>query len=383
MMCNFDELINRSDTNCVKYDGVLRFFKQDELFPMWVADMDFAVSPAILEALHQKLDQRILGYEELSESYFNAIIDWYQRKNITLDKQHIVFSAGVVTSLAMSVLALTNYEDSIVIQSPVYYPFYSVVCDNNRHLIVNNLVENNGYYRIDLEALASQISSSTKMLFLCSPHNPVGRVWTYDELLRIVQFAKQFNLIIVSDEIHSDLSFERFTSMLEFSEFYSNIIVLNSPSKAFNLAGLQSSYIISYNEKLLLKLKKSLKSLGLGGGNNLAYISTIEAYKQKLWLEQLKTYIYTNHLMVENMLREANSKIKVKVPEATYLMWLDFRDCGFEHEIIVKKLLHEAKLALNDGSSFGDNAKGFMRLNIALPQKVLKEKLTILINCFA
>lgn len=383
MSCNFDELINRNGTNCVKYDGVSRVFKRDDIFPMWVADMDFAPPLGVLTALRSKLEQRILGYEEINVAYFEAIVTWYKLKNIAIQNTNIIFSPGVVTSLAVAILAFTNYEDCVVIQSPVYYPFYSVVEDNSRNLIVNNLLEIDGTYHIDFEALALQISSQTKILFFCSPHNPIGKVWNYHELLKLVEFAKRFNLIIVSDEIHSDLSFSPFVSMLEFSNLYSNIIVLNSPSKAFNLAGLQSSYIISYNEKLLLKLKKTMKSLGLGGGNTLAYISTIEAYKEHFWLEQLKLYIYENHLLVQDMLVKANSKIKMVFPEATYLIWLDFRECGLVHEEIVQKVLVQAKLGLNDGKSFGENAKGFMRLNVALPKVILKEKIEFLINCFA
>jgi cystathionine beta-lyase len=373
MIQNFDEIIKRTGTNCTKFDGRMRFFGTQNITPLWVADMDFATPQFITDAISNKINQIIFGYEEINDEWFEAIINWQKRNGLKLYKSEIAFSPSVVSSLIACVNAFSSIGDEIIVQSPVYYPFYSVVKDNNRQVIINNLQEINGKYFFDLEDLKSKISSKTKMIFVCSPHNPVGRVWTIDELQDIINIAKKSNILIVFDEIHSDLSYVHFESGYGFD--YENILVLNSPSKAFNTAGLNSSYVFGKNKQIITTFKKTAKALGFAA-NNFAYISTISAYKNgDKWIDDLKKYLQKN---IQDTITffEANSmKIKAKHPDATYLMWLDFRETNIDPNELNKILINECKLGLNDGISFGENGKGFMRLNIATPNNNLKNAL--------
>ena len=373
MIQNFDEIIERTGTNCTKFDGRMRFFGTQNITPMWVADMDFATPQFIIDAINNKINQRIFGYEETNDEWFEAIINWQKRNGLKLQKSEIAFSPSVVSSLIACVHAFSSIGDEIIVQSPVYYPFYSVVKDNNREVVVNNLKEKNGQYFFDLEDLKRKISSKTKMIFLCSPHNPVGRTWKKNELQDIVDIARASNILIVFDEIHSDLSYVRFESGYEFD--YENILILNSPSKAFNTAGLNSSYVFSKNKKIITSFKKTAKALGFSA-NNFAYISTISAYNNgNKWIDDLKKYLKNNIQDTIMFFETNNMKIKANHPDATYLMWLDFRETDIHPDELNKILINECELGLNDGSSFGQNGKGFMRLNIATPNNTLKNAL--------
>lgn len=364
MNFNFDEIINRKNTNCVKYDGLNRYFGTNDAFPMWVADMDFASPKAVQDALIAKINQRIFGYEELSEDYFDAIINWQKRNYLDLKKEEIAFCSGVVSALSICINAFSEIDDEVIVQSPVYYPFYSVVSDNNRKLIVNNLIQKDGVYYIDFDDLKSQITPKTKMILLCSPHNPVGRIWNKDELYELGEICLKNNIKIICDEIHSDIIFKPFISMASIKQFEEIVIVLNSPSKTFNLAGLNSSYAFSKNKKMILEFKKISKKMAIHA-NMFSYISTIEAYKQEDWLNELLKYLRVNIEFTNSFFSQKLPLIKPNFPDATYLIWIDFRALGLSQKELVSSLLHKSKIALNDGESFGANGKGFMRMNIA------------------
>lgn len=373
MKQNFDEIIQREGTNSTKFDGRRRFFGTNDVSPLWVADMDFATPKFITDAIKSKLEQRIFGYEELGDEWFEAIQKWQTRNGLKIHKSQIAFSPSVVASLAICVHAFSQIGDEIIVQSPVYYPFYSVVEDNQRQVVVNNLIEKNGQYFFDFEDLKAKISPKTKMIFLCSPHNPVGRVWKKAELEKIIEIAKPFGISIIFDEIHSDLSFVDFES--GFNLEYENILILNSPSKSFNTAGLHSSYTFSKNQSMISRFKKTSKSLGFSA-NNFSYLATISAYQNGLqWLEDLKLYLQKNIKDTQEFFASNLPQIKPNNPEATYLLWLDFRLMGLSQNQLNEILIKKCKLGLNSGLSFGTNGEGFMRLNLALPNSELKNGL--------
>lgn len=375
MKTDFDTFINRSNTNCTKYDGLERVFGVKNALPLWVADMDFATPKFVLDAINEKLSQQILGYEEISDDWFNAIIGWQKRNGLNICSSKIAYSPGVVVSLALCVEAFSEIGDEIIVQPPVYYPFFSVIKDNGRKIIENNLIEKAGKYYIDFDDLKSKITNKTKMIFLCSPHNPIGRIWSPEELNELGQIASKFGIKIISDEIHSDLVFEPFCSMAKFDQFQDLVMILNSPSKTFNLAGISSSYVISNNKKMLNDFKKVQKAKGLHA-NSFSYISTIAAYQNGSdWLANLLNYLTDNFHAVDDFFSENLPQINAKQPNATYLMWLDFKQTKLNNSQIVDILLNDAKVALNDGRTFGQNGEGFMRMNVALQRSRLIEGL--------
>ncbi|PHO18012.1 aminotransferase [Malaciobacter molluscorum LMG 25693] len=384
MNYNFDEKIDRKNTDCVKYDGLKKFFNVDDAKPLWVADMDFKTPDFILEDLKKCFDKQILGYPIITDRIYESIIYWYKKRhNInSFSKDDIQFTTGVVTALSACIEALSNEEDEVIIQTPVYFPFYSVVKDNNRKLILNPLTNENDYYTMDFENLKSKISKKTKLLILCSPHNPVGRVWSKEELEELMQICYENNIIIISDEIHSDLVFKKFTSILHLDEkYFDNIVLLNSPSKTFNLAGLKSSYIITKNNKIRASIEKILIKRHITTPNIFGIESIASSYnKGEQWLDMLLKYIKNNLEILNNNL---NDNITFKEPEATYLIWLNFKKIEDTHKNIFQRLLHNSGLALNDGITFGEEGNKYFRLNISLPNKELKEALIELNNEFS
>ncbi|WP_404318746.1 MalY/PatB family protein [Malaciobacter canalis] len=383
---NFDEYINRKNSDCVKYDGLKKYFNVENARPMWVADMDYQTPQFILDDLKKVFDKKILGYPIVSNKVYESIISWYKKRHeiSNFTENDILLTSGVVTALSACVEAFSNKDDEVIIQTPVYFPFFSVVKDNNRKLILNPLKNCDDYYKMDFEDLKSKITSKTKLLILCSPHNPVGRVWSKEELLKLAKICYENSITIISDEIHSDLVFKKFTSFLHLEDKYlDNLIILNSPSKTFNLAGLNSSYIICKNSTLKNKLNKIIQKRHIGSVNIFGLESIISAYnKGEEWLEFLLQYLKDNINYVDDFLKESNSSISFNKPEATYLLWLNFLKINDSHENIFDRLLNNAKLALNDGSTFGKEAKGYFRLNIALSKNELIKSLSYLNNEF-
>lgn len=386
MKYNFDEYINRKNTNCVKYDGLKRYFNIDEAKPMWVADMDFKTPSFILEDLKKVLDYEILGYPEVSDKVFTSIISWYKnRHKITnIAKDEILLTIGVVTAISACIEALSEENDEIIVQTPVYYPFFSCIKNNNRKVVTNPLINKEDYYKIDFKDLEEKITPKTKLLILCSPHNPVGRVWDKEELLKLCEICLKNSIIIISDEIHSDLVFKPFTSILHLEEKYiNNCVVLNSPSKTFNIAGLHSSYIIAKNQLLRNKLSTVITKREVGSLNLFGLQAIISSYtKGEQWLEMLLFYLKENINIVNDSLNNKCNNITFKVPEATYLLWLNFTKVEDSHKNIFFRLLNKSKLALNDGSTFGKEGEFYFRLNIALSKSELKKSLICLNNEF-
>jgi cystathionine beta-lyase len=374
-MQNFDEVINRKNTNCVKFDAVKRFFKKDDIQPLWVADMDFRTPKFIVKSIQQKVNEELYGYPEPHISVFNSIKDWMKnRHQWEITTNDILLLSGVVAGLSAAVEAFSEEKDEVIIQTPVYYPFYSVIKHNNRNIIENPLINDNGYYKMDIEDFKSKITSKTKLLILCSPHNPVGRVWNKEELKTIADICVQNNIKIISDEIHSDIVYKKFTPLASISNEISNItLTLNSPSKTFNLAGLNSSYAVCSNKDMLHNYKKIVRKREIGSLNIFGLVALQSAYESgENWVEKLLFYLKSNIQFVQEFFKDNDMKVDFKNPESTYLLWLNFERYNFTHEEIRNKLLNDAKVGLNDGVSFGKSSNLYFRINIALPKNQLK-----------
>ena len=381
MAYNFDEFIERQGTNSIKFDKMSFFFGRDDLQPLWVADMDFATPDFILDAIKKRLEHPVLGYTMRPESFFESYIRWAKKRyGWALSHQWLDFSPGVVGGLALSILSMTGEGDKIIIQPPVYHPFFDVVKGNNRHLVENPLQKDeNGAYRMDFEHLRSIIDSQTKMIIIANPHNPVGRVWHKDELEELAKIALKHNLIILSDDIHADFVYQphRYTPIASISEAVAQqTVTITSPSKTFNIAGLSTSIVIISNENLKQKYSRKIKDMHLFLGNIFGNIAFEAAYnKGEAWLEELLRYLQANVDFVTGFLAKHLPKIKAVTPEGTFLMWLDFSGLNLPHNKVKDILINQAKLALNDGKSFGQNGENYFRLNIATTRANLKTAL--------
>ena len=373
---SFDEVINRCNTNSLKFDFKKNRNKPDDVFPMWLADMDFKCYDEILNDMHRKIDYGILGYSKEDKNYFNAISNWYKTNFKTqLEPEWLITTPGIVFALATAIKTLTNEGDYVLINDPVYPPFTEVVKENKRKVISSNLVLDNNYYKIDFDDFENKIINyGVKLFILCSPHNPVGRVWTKEELDNIIQICKKHNIYIVSDEVHSDFAWNgNHVCLLRYKEYLNNIITCTSPSKTFNLAGLQVSNIFIPNAIIRKKFQEELWKTGYSLINIMGLVACQSAYeKGQNWFNDLKDYILENIKYVDSFLKEKLPKIKLIVPEGTYLLWLDFNSLDLSDEKIDELLLNEAKLWLYSGKSFGELGKGFERMNVALPREELK-----------
>ena len=373
---NFDEKINRKNTNCAKYDGLKKYFGYEDLNPLWVADMDFKTPAFINDAIINAAKNSLYGYSIDSDALYESIINWQNTQhNWQINKEDIYMINGVVPAYSACIEAFSEENDEVIVQTPIYPPLFKCVNANNRKVVVNELKKDeNGYYTMDLEDLEKKITSKTKILALCSPHNPVGRVWSKDELEKLANICIKHNIIIVSDEIHSDITFKKFTPLASISQKIANqTITLNSAGKTFNIAGLNSAYAISKNQDLLNKFKKIAQKREIQSINFFGYIATKAAYDNgAIFVEELKKYLLSNIEFTKNYFEKNSIKINFFQPEATYLLWLDFSGFNLSHNEIKNKLLIGAKLALNDGVSFGSNGNEYFRLNLALSQKALE-----------
>ena len=373
---NFDEEINRKNTNCAKYDGLKKYFGYTDLNPLWVADMDFKTPDFINNAIIDAAKNSLYGYSIDSDEIYQSIINWQTTQhNWQINKEDIYMINGVVPAYSACIEAFSEENDEVIVQTPIYPPLFKCVNANNRKVVVNELKKDeNGYYTMDLEDLEKKITSKTKILALCSPHNPVGRVWSKDELEKLANICIKYNIIIVSDEIHSDITFKKFTPLASISQKIANqTITLNSAGKTFNIAGLNSAYAISKNQDLLNKFKKIAQKREIQSINFFGYIATKAAYDNgAIFVEELKKYLLSNIEFTKNYFEKNSIKINFFQPEATYLLWLDFSGFNLSHNEIKNKLLIGAKLALNDGVSFGSNGNEYFRLNLALSQKALE-----------
>jgi len=380
MHYNFDEIIERNGTNSLKYDGKKRYFGTDDVLPMWVADMDFRSPDFIVNALEKRLSHGILGYNIKPEGFYTSVINWLKRRfDWEVQQDWISFTPGVVSALNFGVLSLTEPGQKVIIQTPVYAPFFKVVKNHNRQLIVNELKLQHGRYVMDLNHLESQIDEDTKAIILCSPANPAGRVWTKEELLALGNICLKNNLIIISDEIHSDLILKghKHIPLASLSKELADITVTcMAPSKTFNIAGLASSVIITSNPELKQRFDMLPNSLDLNNGNLFGIEALQAAYTHgDEWLKQMLAYLDGNMDFLENYINQHLPKIKIVRPEGTYLVWLDCREMGMQPLELRRFFIEEAKVGLNSGTDFGPGGEGFMRMNVGCPREIIVEGL--------
>jgi cysteine-S-conjugate beta-lyase len=372
---NFDEEVNRKNTNCAKWDGLKKYFGYEDLNPLWVADMDFKTPSFINDAIIDAAKNASYGYSIDSNGLYQSIINWQKNQhNWEIKKENVYMINGVVPAYSACIEAFSEEGDEVIIQTPIYPPLFKCVTSNNRKVVINELKNDNGYYTMDLEDLESKITAKTKILALCSPHNPVGRVWSKEELEKLATICLKHNITIVSDEIHSDITFKKFTPLASISKEIANqTITLNSAGKTFNIAGLNCAYAISKNEEILDKFKQIAQKREIQSINFFGYISTQAAYDNgALFVEELKKYLLSNIEFTKDYFKKKNMKIDFNIPEATYLLWLDFSKYNLSHNEIKNILLTKSKIALNDGVSFGSNGDKHFRLNLALSQKALE-----------
>ena len=372
---NFDEKINRKGTNCAKYDGLKKYFGYEDLNPLWVADMDFKTPSFINDEIIKAAQNSAYGYSIDSDELYHSIITWQKtRHEWQIEQEDIFMVNGVVPAYSACIEAYSEIGDEVIVQTPVYPPLFKCVNNNDRKVVVNELKEENGYYTMDLEDLKSKITKKTKILCLCSPHNPVGRVWSKKELEALADICIENNIKIVSDEIHSDITFKKFTPLASISQKIANItITLNSAGKTFNIAGLNCAYAISKNKEILDSFKKIAIKREIQSINFFGFISTKAAYENgSEFVDELKEYLQENMKFTKNYLQKNSPNIDFMLPEATYLLWLNFKNTKLSHKEIKNKLLTQSKVALNDGVSFGSNGNSYFRLNVALSKNALK-----------
>ena len=379
MPVDFDTVPNRRGTNCFKYDFAREMGMPEDVLPLWVADMDFPTAPAVLERLHALAEHGIFGYTGVKDAYFSAVHNWYaQRFGWETQRSWLVTTPGVVFAIAIAIRAFTQKGDAILIQQPVYYPFANKVTENDRQLVVNPLALKNGRYEMDFADMERKIVDyHVKMLLLCSPHNPVGRVWTKEELLRVGEICQKHGVLVVSDEIHADFTYAGHTHRVFASvksEFADFTITCTAPSKTFNLAGLQNSNIFIPNRQLRHAYKKELSACGCGGTNCMGMAACQAAYEAGAdWLEQLKQYLAGNLAYIRQFLREKLPDIALIEPEGTYLVWLDLRKLGLTEQQQRQLIVQDAKLWLDTGTLFGQGGEGFERINIACPRTTIEQ----------
>lgn len=377
MIYNFDKIINRANSNCVKYDLRDVVFGNKDVLPMWVADMDFETPDFVRDAVIQRALHPIYGYHFKDEPYFQSIIDWLNRHHSwKVEKEWLSFTPGVVCGFNIAVMALTKERDEIIIQTPVYPPFHHAVTEHGRKLVRNPLKIGAKGYEMDFDLLERQ-AKTAKMLILCNPHNPVGRSWRHDELLRLGKICEKHNLIVISDEIHCDLvlrGHKHTPFALLSDELARRTLTFHAASKTFNLAGLATSTAIISNPELRNTFNTYLHALEADLGNIFGKVATQSAMNNgDEWLSQLLDYVQSNIDYVSDFLRINLPKIKFFKPEATYMMWLDFSAYGLEEAEIWRKLTQEACLGFNRGSDFGSDGSNCFRINLACPRTTVTE----------
>ena len=389
MPTNFDEIIDRKNTSCLKYDFAAERGYPADILPFWVADMDFRAPAPVIAAIKERADHGIFGYTQVKDDYFTVLQNWFQtRHNWTIERRDLIVTPGVVFAVAAAIRAFTNPNDSVLIQPPVYYPFANMIRQNDRTLIDNPLHLRNGHYEIDFEDFEQKIIDHNARLFiLCSPHNPVGRVWTRAELEQLAAICLRHNIIVVADEIHEEFvrpGFRHipFASLSE--ETAAITLTCTSPSKTFNLAGLQISNIFIRNEELRRRFKEELSRTGYDEPNTLGLAGAKAAYEHgAAWHTQLLAYLEENHVRAKEFIAAHLPKVKLIEPEGTYLLWLDFSAYGLTDEALNEKIIRDAHLWLDDGPIFGAGGSGFQRINIACPWATLEQGLKNLAKAFA
>ncbi len=381
MAHSFSTVIDRTNTNSLKYDFAAEKGKPSGLLPMWVADMDFRTVPQVMEALERAVRHGIFGYSDSKPDYFAALHDWYaSRFDWELRPEWLIKTPGVVYALATAVRALTEKGDAVMIQQPVYYPFSGVVRRNERILVNSPLILEDGVYRMNYEDMEAQIvENGVKLFLLCSPHNPVGRVWTRDELTRLGDICMKHGVIVVSDEIHADFVYpghRHFVFAGLKPEYLARTITCTAPSKTFNLAGLQASNIFIADPDIRKTFASEMRKGGVSEINVLGLTACQAAYTHGAeWLEELKVYLADNITLVRNFLAERLPRIHLVDPQGTYLLWLDFRRLNLSDMELDTLMVDGAKLWLDPGTMFGPEGSGFQRVNVACPRAILQRAL--------
>ncbi|MDR1160850.1 MAG: pyridoxal phosphate-dependent aminotransferase [Tannerellaceae bacterium] len=373
MAYDFNEIVPRRGSNSYKWDSA----KEEGILPMWVADMDFRTAPPVIEALERRAQHGVFGYTKVPDTYFRAVIDWFGRRHQTLfKKEWILFTTGVVPALSAVIKALTAPGDKVIVQEPVYNCFFSSIRNNQCGMVSNNLLYKEGTYRInfaDLEAKAAD--PKAKVLLLCSPHNPAGRVWTREELLQIGQICLRHQVTVVSDEIHCDLVYPGHTHIPFASlgkAFCQRSVTCTAPSKTFNLAGIQVANIIAADEEVRKKIDKALNINEVCEINAFAVEALTAAYDQsEAWLEALKVYLWENYVCLLDFFAQHLPQLKITPLEATYLVWVDCTALGLSSADVARILIDKEKLWINEGPLYGTAGEGFIRLNIACPRELL------------
>lgn len=365
---NFDEIINRKNTNSLKWDFAKERGKKEGVLPFWVADMDFRLPNEILNPLIDKIKEGIFGYSDPKDDYYEALISWYLKHyKINIRKENIIINSSVVSSICSLIRITSKENDAILINEPVYYPFKLSILANKRKAISSDLIIEEEKYKIDFVDFENKIKNNNiKAYILCNPHNPVGRVWDKDELEKIVSICKKYNVFIISDEIHADFCYEK--EFISIANFDTNYAIVSALTKTFNIPGFKIAHTIIPNEIIYNNFKKDLDKIGYSQQSIMGLVASKAAmlYGEE-WLSELKDYLWNNILYVDNYLKTYLPKIKLIKPEGTYLIWLDFNEFNLTHKRL-SDLIEKANLWLDDGIIFGRSGKGYQRINIATPK---------------
>jgi len=378
MKYNFDEIVCRKNNNAAKYDELGAKYGREDLIPMWIADMDFRTAEPIMEAMRERLEQGIFGYVSRPDSYYQSVSEWFEKKHgWALKSESMSHSHGVIPGIVMMMKEFTEPGDKIMIQSPVYNEFFEIVGDHGRELVVSHLKLSDGKYIMDYEDFEEKAKSGVKWFLLCNPHNPVGRVWTVEELRKIGEICLKYGIQVIADEIHCELVYSgsKYTPFASISEEFSkNSITCIAPSKTFNLAGLQSSIIVFGNNEQKNRYDYLLQINDIKRNNCFSLVATEAAYRHgEEWLEQLRAYLKGNIDFVYNYCKENIPQIKPNIPEATYLIWMDCGELGLTQEELKEFTIDEARLAL--GLWYGEESMDHVRMNIACPRSVVEKAL--------
>ena len=388
-MTNFEQPIDRLGSNSVKWDAILKSYNEENLLPLWIADMDFKAPAGVLQAYQKLLEHGILGYADTPDTLYTAISNWEQEHfKLAVRKEEILFFSGVLAGITTAIQAFTKPNDVILIHDPVYPPFANIITTNRRQLVRSQLVEQNGHIVMDLADMEEKFKQhQVKVMILCNPHNPGGRVWTKKELYQLGELCQKYQVLVLSDEIHQDLVFppNKMTSFFNAGEGFSNFsLQFTSMTKTFNLAGIKNSVVFVKNEKLRSQLIRKQEENFQQEINTFGLVGMEAAYETgEEWLAELLPYIQSNITYTMNFFREQLPKVKIMEPEGTYLLWLDFSEYDLSDKELEERFVHKGKVVLNTGVSYGPSGKQHMRLNVACPRVVLEEGLNRIVRALS
>ena len=388
-MTNFEQPIDRLGSNSVKWDAILKSYNEENLLPLWIADMDFKAPAGVLQAYQKLLEHGILGYADTPDTLYTAISNWEQEHfKLAVRKEEILFFSGVLAGITTAIQAFTKPNDVILIHDPVYPPFANIITTNRRQLVRSQLVEENGHFVMDLADMEEKFKQhQVKVMILCNPHNPGGRVWTKKELYQLGELCQKYQVLVLSDEIHQDLVFppNKMTSFFNAGEGFSNFsLQFTSMTKTFNLAGIKNSVVFVKNEKLRSQLIRKQEENFQQEINTFGLVGMEAAYETgEEWLAELLPYIQSNITYTMNFFQEQLPKVKIMEPEGTYLLWLDFSEYDLSDKELEERFVHKGKVVLNTGVSYGPSGKQHMRLNVACPRVVLEEGLNRIVRALS